>query len=77
MSLREEKVLEKRKRWLEVREEQARESGRSMNIFHRLIDSGSQVTVQFVRSLRHAIIHKKRFLGSLPAFRKSMESYLN
>jgi hypothetical protein len=75
--IREEKVLEKRKRWLEKREQQARESGRSMHIFHRLIDSGSQVTVQFVRSLRNAIIHKKPFLDSLPAFRKSMESYLN
>lgn len=75
--IREEKVLEKRRKWLDLREARAKKQGRSLHVFHRSIRSSSQITLQFLRSLRNAILMKMPLELAIPVFRRSMQEYLS
>jgi len=72
----EEKVQLKRERWLQVREGDMKRKGKTLHIFHGLIRSSSQVTLQFLRSLRNAIRAKWPFTKAMIEFRISMKSYI-
>ena len=72
----EEKVQLKRERWVQVREGDMKRKGKTLHIFHGLIRSSSQVTLQFLRSLRNAIRAKWPFTKAMIEFRISMKSYI-
>ncbi len=72
----EKKVHSKRAKWLERRKAQQQRKGETLHVFHSMIQSSSQVTLQLLRSLRNAIRGDWPFPKAVQAFRRSMESYI-
>jgi len=70
------KLHKKRKKALEIRERQAKARGGYLNPLHWMIRLPSQVSLQFIRSLRHGIAACKLFSEHLLNFRRVMESYI-
>lgn len=70
------KLYKKREKALRHRQEEAARKGRTVNPLLKLIRLPSQLSCQFIRSLRNGIDQRKRLRDHLPDFRMAMESYL-
>lgn len=70
------KLHRKREKALLRREEQAAKKGRIVNPLLKLIRMPSQLSCQFIRSLRIGIDMRRRLADHLPDFKTAMESYL-
>ena len=74
--IREEKVVNKRRKALVEREHKARESGRKVAAIQRLLPAVVQLTAQFIRTLRNGIALGMRWRAALEPLRVSMKAYL-
>ena len=70
------KLYRKRENALAKREIEAEKQGGFINPLIRMIVIPSQISCQFIRSLRNAIDLRKRFREHLPDFRRTLECYL-
>ncbi len=70
------KSVKKRTETLTKREARAQESGKNVAGIHRLLSGVVQLTTQFIRTIRHGIVARMRWLAALDLFRASMKSYL-
>lgn len=74
--IRETMVQAKRKRWLEKSTSKAASNARTAHVSQNMIRRSSQITLQFLRSLRNALRSVRSFLDFLPAFSEAMTSYV-
>jgi hypothetical protein len=74
--IHEQKVHRKQRRLLVKREQVAAKKALSIHVFHYMIHSSSQITLQFIRSLRNALRSTRPFLETLAIFRRAMNAYI-
>ena len=73
---REEKVVQKRERAMEVRKKKARAAGRRVALIQSMLPKVVQLSAQFIRALRNGITVGMRWLAAVEILRGAMKVYL-